>query len=53
MKNFLKEKIYPEGTTTNGTCLITYKQGAFLPGEPGIFFQFFFQVENKKFNLFC
>ncbi|XP_072169325.1 lysophosphatidylcholine acyltransferase 2-like [Diadema setosum] len=26
--------IFPEGTTTNGTCLITFKGGAFFPGVP-------------------
>ena len=26
--------IFPEGTTTNGTCLINFKPGAFLPGMP-------------------
>ena len=25
--------IFPEGTTTNGTCLINFKSGAFLPGK--------------------
>ena len=24
--------IFPEGTTTNGSCLITFKPGAFIPG---------------------
>ncbi|XP_065589383.1 lysophosphatidylcholine acyltransferase 2 isoform X2 [Cyrtonyx montezumae] len=26
--------IFPEGTCTNRTCLITFKQGAFIPGVP-------------------
>ncbi|XP_064885354.1 lysophosphatidylcholine acyltransferase 2 [Columba livia] len=26
--------IFPEGTCTNRSCLITFKQGAFLPGVP-------------------
>lgn len=26
--------IFPEGTTTNRTCLITFKPGAFIPGRP-------------------
>uniref|UniRef100_A0A4W3JVT0 Lysophosphatidylcholine acyltransferase 2 n=1 Tax=Callorhinchus milii TaxID=7868 RepID=A0A4W3JVT0_CALMI len=26
--------IFPEGTCTNGTCLITFKSGAFIPGVP-------------------
>jgi lysophosphatidylcholine acyltransferase/lyso-PAF acetyltransferase len=26
--------IFPEGTTTNGSCLISYKVGAFVPGLP-------------------
>ena len=26
--------IFPEGTTTNGSCLISFKNGAFIPGEP-------------------
>ncbi|XP_076849412.1 lysophosphatidylcholine acyltransferase 2 [Brachyhypopomus gauderio] len=26
--------IFPEGTCTNRTCLITFKQGAFVPGVP-------------------
>ena len=26
--------LYPEGTTTNGTAIISFKLGAFLPGMP-------------------
>lgn len=26
--------VFPEGTTTNRTCLITFKPGAFIPGRP-------------------
>ena len=26
--------VYPEGTTTNGTCLIDFHRGAFNPGYP-------------------
>lgn len=26
--------IFPEGTTTNGQCLIDFKRGAFVPGVP-------------------
>lgn len=26
--------IFPEGTTTNRSCLITFKPGAFIPGLP-------------------
>jgi lysophosphatidylcholine acyltransferase/lyso-PAF acetyltransferase len=26
--------VFPEGTCTNGECLITFKPGAFMPGEP-------------------
>ena len=26
--------MFPESTCTNGTCLITFKQGAFMPGVP-------------------
>lgn len=26
--------VFPEGTTTNATCLITFKPGAFIPGLP-------------------
>lgn len=26
--------VFPEGTTTNRTCLITFKPGAFIPGLP-------------------
>ncbi len=26
--------IFPEGTTTNGCCLITFKPGGFIPGRP-------------------
>ena len=30
----LKLLIFPEGTTTNGRLLITFKSGAFIPGVP-------------------
>lgn len=26
--------IAPEGTTSNGRCLLTFKRGAFVPGAP-------------------
>eukprot|EP01129_Flabellula_baltica_P008064 TRINITY_DN3177_c0_g1_i1.p1 TRINITY_DN3177_c0_g1~~TRINITY_DN3177_c0_g1_i1.p1 ORF type:complete len:489 (+),score=74.37 TRINITY_DN3177_c0_g1_i1:21-1487(+) len=26
--------IFPEGTTTNGKCMISFKNGAFIPGTP-------------------
>lgn len=26
--------LFPEGTTTNRSCLITFKPGAFIPGQP-------------------
>lgn len=26
--------VFPEGTTTNGSCLISFKPGAFIPGRP-------------------
>ncbi|KAL6063825.1 Lysophosphatidylcholine acyltransferase 2 [Balamuthia mandrillaris] len=29
-----KVLLFPEGTCTNGTCLISFKLGAFSPGEP-------------------
>lgn len=33
--NFLFQIIiFPEGTCTNRSCLITFKQGAFYPGVP-------------------
>lgn len=33
-KNFSKMVIFPEGTTTNGECLISFKKGAFVLNTP-------------------
>ncbi|XP_037835903.1 lysophosphatidylcholine acyltransferase 2 isoform X2 [Kryptolebias marmoratus] len=33
-KNTIQVLIFPEGTCTNRSCLITFKQGAFIPGVP-------------------
>jgi lysophosphatidylcholine acyltransferase / lyso-PAF acetyltransferase len=41
--------VFPEGTTTNGRALITFKKGAFVPGQPvqAVVFEF---DHNDRFH---